>query len=281
MHRRTQPAPGARPTKRAPPPRTAPGQSRATRRAAARGAALGLVLVGVHDARKAAAGVHPGETDVTALAAAFAAAWAARDLEAVVALFADDAVVRQRGAEIAVEDAIYGPSVAVRDAFGVGVDYLGDPPPRDPHDPRAVVWAAGRPQIRAWARRLFASGQAATVYAHGAGAVEAADPTVRWAYRATAEPYQRLPGVGPTAGTVEIAGRAGRIVSVTIEPDADSVRARDVAIARALGVSAAPPPGTGRRTSADDAWGIPIGLVLTGVLTRVLRKRLGGAHRRS
>ena len=143
MHGRTQPARAARPARRAPPPRAAPRPSRSTRRAAAAAAALGLVLAGGRGAREAAAGVHPRAADATALAAAFAAAWAAHDLEAVVALFADDAVVRQRGAEIAVvSDPLYGPSVTVRDAFGVGLDYFGDPPRHDPDDPQVVTWAA-------------------------------------------------------------------------------------------------------------------------------------------
>ena len=176
-------------------------------------------------------------------------------------------------------DPPYGPSVTVRDAFGVGLDYFGDPPLQDPDDPRVVTWAAGRPQIRAWARRLFASDQTADAVLPGA--VETVGATVRWGYRATAEPYRRLPGVGPTAGTIELTVRAGRIVSLTTESDPATVRARDAAIARAWRGAAAPPAGPGRRAPAGDAWGIPAGLALAGALTWALRKRRGGARVRA
>ena len=275
MGRTAEGAGRARPTR---PTRRPAG---AARRTMACAVALSLVVAGGRGARVAGAGVGPREADATALAAAFAAAWAARDLEAVVALFADDAVVRQRGAELAVAgDPLYGPSVTVRDAFGVGLDYFGDPPRHDPDDPRVVIWAAGRPQIRAWARRLFASDQTA---AADPAAAETAGDTVRWAYRATAAAYRRLPGVAPTAGTIELTVRAGRIVSLTTESDPATVRARDAAIARALRGSAAPPDGRAPegRAPTGDAWGLPTGLALIGVLTWVLRKRLGGSHRRS
>ena len=143
------------------PPR-APGPCRSTRRAPARAAALWIVLAASAALGIVAAG-SPREAGVTALAEAFAAAWAAHDLEAVVALFAADAVVRQRGAQIAVEDTLYGPSVTVRDAFGVGLHFFGDPPPPDPDDPG---WWSGRPAGAGpgWARRLFAQEQTAEVY---------------------------------------------------------------------------------------------------------------------
>jgi hypothetical protein len=203
-----------------------------------------------------------------ALVAAYTVAWNAGDLEAVLALFAEDAVVRQRGAEIELS----GPHVVVRDAFGVPLQYVGDPPPGDSS---AVVWAAGRPQIRTWARRLLEAGHRIE-----AENLRAAGDAVSWDYRATTDLSRNVAGLGPTGGTAELTLRASEIATLTIESDPAGVRARETATTRALAAArtrgspaiadaeraqgSAAGPG-GRGTSAGP-WVVAAALSLLGVL---------------
>ena len=157
-----------------------------------------------------------------ALATAFNAAWNAGQVEGVVALFAEEATVRQRDADIEGS----GPNVAVRDRYGVAHTYIGEPPPGDG---RVVTWAAGAPEVRAWARPLLADGhrvEAAGYRTSGDGA------TATWDYAATTAATRRLPGVGPTAGTAELTVRGGRIVSLTLTSDRASVAARQASLRR-------------------------------------------------
>jgi hypothetical protein len=197
------------------------------------------VAPGRSSAQGAGGGDH--EAGGLALAAAYTTAWNAGDLDAVVALFDADAVVRQRGAEIDV----HGPNVAVRDAFGVRLDFVGDPPAADAG---GVIWARGRPEIRAWARRLVADGHQVE-----AANYQAVDDTVRWDYRATTDLFRRLPGVGPSGGTAELTVRAGAIVALTTESDRATVRARELNLLRAV----AKGPAGAARGGSEGAPGAP------------------------
>jgi len=176
-----------------------------------------------------------------ALAAADTAAWNAGDLDAIEALFAADAVVRQRGAAVDV----YGPTVAVRDAFGVPLTFVGDPPAAEAG---GVVWARGRPAIREWARRYVAVGHQldATNY-------QAAAEAVRWDYRATTGFSRRLPGAAPSGGRVELTVQAGAIAALTTESDPTAVRARERSLLRVVAGS----PAGATRQGAGEALGTP------------------------
>jgi hypothetical protein len=166
------------------------------------------------------------EDDRLAVIAAFTGAWNAHDPKVVGALFAPGGSVRQRDVELTQ----HGPTVAVRDLFGVAVDYDGDPPSAGP-GPAEVTWASGRREVRAWARRLFAAGHRVAVTALEA---DGDGETVRWDYAVTSAAVRRVQGVGPTRGHAEAVLRHGQIVSLTLRSDAESVGAREAELALAL-----------------------------------------------
>jgi hypothetical protein len=244
--------------------------------------ALGLALGLVAPRRSAAQGAPPAPppgADPVALATALNAAWNAGQVEGVVALFAAEATVRQRGADLEG----FGPHVAVRDMYGVALTYVGEPPRGDG---RGVTWAAGAPEVRAWARPLLVAGHRveATGYrTSGDGA------TATWDYTATADAFRRLPGVGPTAGTAELTVRGDRIVSLTLASDPASVAARAAAVERAAAAGAAraaqatavaasgvlrrTPDTQGRGTPAVGPWIVAAALALAGVVVLAALKR--------
>jgi hypothetical protein len=233
------------------------------------GLALGLAL---GCAAPVPAGVALADADAPelALARAFGAAWNDGDLDAVVALFAEDAVVRQRGAEIE----HYGANVVISDAFGVRLVFVGDPPASDA---AGVVWARGRPELRTWARRLLAAGHRFEAANHRAGS-----DAVRWDYRATTDLARRWPWLRPAAGTAELTARAGLIVTLTTESDPASTRAREAALARAVPVAGpsthAGLPDTQARGPATPG---PWLAAAAGSLLGVLALSLGKAHSRT
>jgi hypothetical protein len=242
------------------------------------GLALGLVAPRRSAAQVAPPAPPPG-ADPVALATALNAAWNAGQVEGVVALFAEEATVRQRDAEIEGS----GPNVAVRDRYGVAHTYIGEPPPGDG---RVVTWAAGAPEVRAWARPLLADGhrvEAAGYRTSGDGA------TATWDYAATTAATRRLPGVGPTAGTAELTVRGGRIVSLTLTSDRASVAARQASLRRAAAAAAAraaqatavadsgvlrrTPDTQGRGAPAVGPWLVAAALALAGVVVLAALKR--------
>ena len=183
--------------------------------------------------------------DLVAFAQAFNATWNAHDVEAVLAFFAPDAVVQQPAASAGIDGG--GSHATVRDVYGVAFDAWDDPP-AERHG--MVEWAADPTARRAWVQRLLRRNHrvAATDY-------RARGERVRWTFRAFADPYQTLPGVGPTDGTAQAVVRAGHIATLVTAPEPASVRQREEAVlaadaagtarsvARATqAASAAPPP---------------------------------------
>ncbi|HVG97312.1 MAG TPA: nuclear transport factor 2 family protein, partial [Chloroflexota bacterium] len=202
---------------------TGPGVAR---RAALPVLALAVQLVA--PGRSAAQGPAPAPAPVR-VAEAFTAAWNAHDLPAVLALFAPDAVVRER--------------------WGAVPPYVWDT--RDPQvvhaylrdDAPGLVWVTGRAEIAAWAAARFAAHSRLV-----ADAYRAAGDTVGWSYRAFADAYQ-LVGVGPAEGEAEAVVRGGRIAVLSLVQTPASVLRREnegrVAAARAAATRRAAPAGDG------------------------------------
>ena len=172
----------------------------------------------------------PPAPDLVAVAQAFNAAWNAHDAEAVLAVFAPEAVIRQPAAS-AGGDGGGGRRVTVRDVYGAAFDAWDEPPA----ERRGMVtWAADPATRRVWVQRLLRRNHrvAATDY-------RAAGERVRWTFRAFADPYQTLPGVGPTDGTARAVVRAGRITTLVTAPEPASVRQREEAVFAAVAAGAA------------------------------------------
>ena len=231
---------------------------RSARRWAA--AVLGLAVAGALAAGTGVAAAAP-ESALIASARAFTAAWNAHDLDAVLALFAPDAVVRVRRGAVPPEvwDS-RDPQVvrAYQDGADAGANY----------DAGGFVWATGRSQIAAWAAAHFKEH-----HRFAAGPPRAAGGTVGWPYRAFVDPYQLLPGVGPTEGDAEAVVRGGRIATLTLVESSASVRRRggeaDAGFARAMATRRAAPywdepagvsvPPGGPRGAARAAEPTPVG----------------------
>ena len=226
-----------------------------------------------------AAPLRPGrESDATALARAFIAAWNAHDLDAVLAGFAPDAVVRERRGDVPAH--VWD----TRDPQVVRA-YLDDPPERRDYDASAFVWRTGRPQIAAWAAARFARRDRFVV-----GPYRVTGDTVRWSYQAFDDLAQRLSGVGPLEGDAEAMVRGGRITTLTLVVSPESVQRQQdeeaAALARAAATRGAAPgtewPGVPPRRPprepaaepAAGAWAVALGgLALLAAATGALRRR--------
>ena len=169
--------------------------------------AVGLVVPGPGAAQEL-----PSAPEPVPLAEAFTAAWNAHDLPAVLALFAPDALVRERRGEVppAVWDA-HDPQV-VRAYLADSRDGLND-------NPSALVWVTGHREIAAWAAAAFAHH-----HRFAAAPYRAAGDTVVWRYREFVDPYQRAPGVSPAEGDAEAVVRAGRIARLSLVQSPASVQ---------------------------------------------------------
>ena len=89
----------------------------------------------------------------------------------------------------------------------------------------SFAWVTGRPQIAAWAAAHFKDHHRFVV-----GPPRAAGDTVSWRYREFVDPFQLVPGVGPTEGEAEAVVRGGRITRLTLAVSPASVqRQRDEA----------------------------------------------------
>jgi len=227
----------------------------------------------------AAAGPHIPErsvgeaTDLVAFARAYTAAWNAHDLEAVLAYFGSEAVVRRRSGEVpeAVWDAQDLQDQWVVEAF------------LDASPGAGFGWVRGSVSIRAWARDLFRLGhrtEASDYRAEGA--------TATWRYRDFDGPPQSLHGLGPVEGTAQAEMRAGRIVRLTRVDDPASVArqrgaAAPILAAHALRREAAAALGQGvqvpvlharERTTASTGPGLVAlaGLAATAVLAAMAKR---------
>ena len=156
-----------------------------------------------------------------AVARAFNTAWNAHDVDAVVAVFAPGATVRQARARVA--GAGDAPAVApvIEDVYGAGPRPL-----TDADDPGAwargeVLWAAGTPRLRAWLPPFFAAGHRVEAWGYRTDG-----DVVTWRFRAFADPYQGVAGVEPVAGTASLVVRAGRAVALRFETEGETVDRR-------------------------------------------------------
>ena len=251
---------GAQP--RGTPPRTRRGWLRV----AAAGAGVGLAP-GLARAGAAASGRDDPDPDRVAVARAFTAAWNAHDLPAVLALFAPDAVVRERRGPVPphVWDAR---DPAVVRAYLDEVSHSGD-------DPGRLVWVTGHPEIAAWAAARFAER-----HRYAPDPPRGAGETVRWAYREFVDPFQGTPGISPAEGDAEAVVRGGRIAVLSHVQTPASVRRQwdEVnAAARARRPRPAPPDPARPRPAEPDAPAWPLALGgLAGVAVLALARR----HRR-
>ena len=121
---------------------------------------------------------------------------------------------------------------------------------------------------------------------------------MRWTFRAFADPYQTLPGVGPPDGTAEAVVRAGHVTTLVTAPEPAAVRRREEAVlaagaagtargvARATQTAGAVPPqartatrqhdrpaGRGAPDAEDATW--PLLLAGLGVGAACLARRAG------
>jgi hypothetical protein len=101
-------------------------------------------------------------------------------------------------------------------------------------DTHGLTWVTGRQEIAAWAAVAFAHR-----HRFAAGPSRAAGDTVGWPYRAFADPFQLLPGVGPTEGDAEAVVRGGRITRLSFVLSPASVQRRRGEIANAAAARAA------------------------------------------
>jgi hypothetical protein len=169
-------------------------------------------------------GAQAQQLDLVEFAQAYDAAWNAHDLEGVLAFFAPAAVVRQPAASAGVGNGER--HVTVADVYGLAVDPWNGAPTETTE---MVVLAADPAQVRSWVRLLFERRH--RVEATG---YRASGETVSWDFRAYADPYQTVRGVGPTEGTAEAVVRAGHITTLTTASTPESVRRREAAMAAAL-----------------------------------------------
>jgi hypothetical protein len=242
---------------------------------AAAGAGVGLAP-GIARAGAAASGRGDPDPDLVAFARAFGAAWSARDLAAVLAGFAPDAVVRERHGEV---------PAAVWDTRDpeVARGYLDRAHDGDSYATNGFAWATGPQQLAAWVAARFARDHRIVP-----DSLRVAGDAVAWRYRELLDAAQVALGIAPLEGDAEAVVRGGRItvLSLVVAPEAvrrlrSEVRvAADRAVAQrraapsgdAVGGPAAPrgaaaePPGA--------TWPLALGgLALAGGVTVALRRR--------
>ena len=189
---------------------------------------------------RSAAQAPPPAPEPVRVAAAFAAAWNAHDLPAVLAHFAPDAVVRERSGAVPPEVWDTREPQVVR-AYRKG-SHDGDN-----YDVDSFVWVTGHAEIAAWAAGSFARHHRLV-----ADPYRAAGDTVGWSYRAFADPYQLMPGIGPAEGDAEAVVRGGRIAVLSLVQTTASVERRrdemNAAARRAVATRFAVPAGDGPST---------------------------------
>jgi hypothetical protein len=229
--------------------------------------ALGLAAPGPG----AAQGPPPVAPAPIPVARAYVAAWNAHDLDAVLALFAPDAVVRERWGDVP-------PAVWDTSDPQVVRAYLEGSHDGEAYDPSGFAWASGHRQIAAWAAARFAQHQRLA-----AARYRAAGGTVGWRYREFDDPFQGLPGVGPLEGAAEAEVRGGAITRLTlVQAPASAARQRGEveAAARAAATRRAAPVGRAAARGGPvpeptaAAWPLGLGaLAALSVVTAALRRR--------
>ena len=204
----------------------------------------------------------------------------------MLALFAPDAVVRERRGEVP-------PAVWDTRDSRVVVKYLEDSHYGAIYDTGGLVWAMGHRQIAAWAAARFAQH-----HRYAVGPPRAAGDTVGWPYREYADPFQFVRGFSPTEGDAEAVVRGGRIavLSLVQTPESAQRRWREVGavLERPVANRHAAPLGDGPRSAlsgalrgspatepTDAAWPLALGgLALLAAGTAALRRRRLPVRRR-
>jgi hypothetical protein len=185
------------------------------------GLGLGLGL-GLLTPDRSAAQAPPPTPALVPVAAAYTAAWNAHDLDAVLARFAPDAVVRERWGPVP-------PEVwETRDPQVVRA-YLEGSHDGDNYDTHGFAWVTGRPAIAAWAAARFAQH-----HRFQAGPYRSAGDTVRWPYQEFVDPFQHTPGASPLDGDAEAVVRGGRIAVLSLVQAPASVRRQRDEVATAF-----------------------------------------------
>jgi ketosteroid isomerase-like protein len=212
---------------------------------------------------------------VVPVAQAYTAAWNAHDLDAVLALFAPDAVVRERRGAVPPEVWDTHDPQVVR-------AYLDEIRLTATYDRDAFTWVAGHQAIASWAAALFHRGHRLAV-----GPYREDGATVGWSYREFVDPFQGLPGVGPLAGDAEVVVRDGRIAVLSLVPSPASVQRRRGEMYALLDQAAArqavplgdaprvqPPSPRGTTEPTGVAWPLALsGLALLAGVTAALRRQ--------
>ena len=144
----------------------------------------------------------------------------------------------------------------------------------------------GHRQIAAWAAARFAQR-----HRFAAGQHRAAGGTVGWPYREFVDPFQLVPGVGPTVGAAEAVVRGGRITVLSLIQSPESLQRRwgevDAAGARTAATRRAAPLADGPSVQprgpqgpaaepTDAAWPLALGglALLAGGTVALRRRRL-------
>jgi len=264
----------ARAQPRGPTPLTRRGWLRLAAAAAGGG---GAIAPGVARAGAAAAGRAGPDPDRVAFARAFSAAWSARDLAAVLALLAPDAVVRERHGEV---------PAAVWDARDPQVvrAYLDGAHDGDSYATNGFVWATGPQPLAAWVAARFARDHRVVP-----DSLRVTGDTVAWRYQELLDPLQVPLGLAPLEGDAEAVVRGGRItvISLVVAPEAlqrlqneantaavrAAARARAAPSGDAVGGPARPPRGAAAEPPGA-TWPLALGgLALAGGVTVALRRR--------
>jgi hypothetical protein len=172
-------------------------------------------------------------------------------------------------AETLLTDDIYGPSLHPTGyPFGQDGDFM--------------IWASGTDAIEAWLGDLLRRR-----HAIAAANFRVVDGAATWHYWTFVDPFQQVPGVGPTEGEMAAVVRGGRIAALTVSPDPDSVRRRaqqvNAAVARGAdrltaagrrGAASLPDP-QDRRTPSAAPWLVALVASLAGLLGLALARRFG------
>jgi hypothetical protein len=184
-------------------------------------------------------------------------------VEAVLAFFAPDAIVRHRGATIP-------------EGFWARATTLSGAQGRTGGWDHGLAWVRGAAGISDLAERAFRA------HAHAdTDTYQATGETVTWRYRLSEDPFQQLPRVWPVEGAAEAVVRGGQIVLLSTVHDANSVQRRQLALAAAQGADTAQAtPRLQPRQTQDGtepttaAWPLALGgLAVLGCLVAVLRGR--------
>jgi hypothetical protein len=224
----------------------------------------------------------PRAGEAVAVAQAFVRAWNTGALPAAVASFTPDATIRQPIVRLAASPASGDPgaeTLLADDIYGPSLHPTGYPSWRDGD---FMIWASGTDAIAAWMGDLQRRRHSVA-----AANYRVVDDAVAWHYWAFVDPFQQVPGVGPTEGEMAVVVRGGQIAALTVSPEPASVRrrAQQVHAAGARGAGRLPaasrrgeaglPNPQARHTPSVAPWLVALAASLAGPLGLALLGRFG------